>query len=72
MIQGNDPNINEGDVWNKDEDTVQNVNGDIEFENVDFFYPSRKDAAVLRNLSLVAHAGKTTAIVGSSGCGKSL
>ncbi|CAF1450737.1 unnamed protein product [Rotaria sordida] len=34
-------------------------------------YPSRKDTPVLRNLSLIARAGQTTALVGSSGSGKS-
>jgi ABC-type multidrug transport system fused ATPase/permease subunit len=43
---------------------------DIEFDNVNFIYPSRKDVSVLRNLSLIARAGQTTALVGSSGCGK--
>ncbi|CAF4687658.1 unnamed protein product, partial [Rotaria sp. Silwood2] len=36
-----------------------------------FSYLSRKDAPVLRNLSLIARAGQTTALVGSSGSGKS-
>jgi ATP-binding cassette subfamily B (MDR/TAP) protein 1 len=45
------------------------MNHDIQFENVDFIYPSRQDVSVLRNLSLIARAGQTTAIVGPSGCG---
>ncbi len=47
------------------------LNDDIEFDNVNFIYPSRKDVSVLRNLSIIARAGQTTALVGSSGCGKS-
>jgi ATP-binding cassette subfamily B protein len=43
--------------------------GEVRFENVSFAYAA--DAPVLRNLSFVAEAGKTTAIVGASGAGKS-
>ncbi|CAF1229642.1 unnamed protein product [Rotaria sordida] len=68
---GNDPNVNEIDVWQEDTESIYNVNGDIEFDNVNFIYPSRKDAPVLHNLSLIARAGQTTALVGLSGCGKS-
>ncbi|CAF4469089.1 unnamed protein product, partial [Rotaria sp. Silwood2] len=68
--QENDASINETDVWN-DAESIYNINGDIEFNNVNFIYPSRKDAPVLCNLSLIARAGQTTALVGLSGCGKS-
>ncbi|CAF4077362.1 unnamed protein product, partial [Rotaria sordida] len=69
--EGNDPGINEADVWKDDTESIYNINGDIEFDNIDFIYPSRKEAPVLHNLSLIACAGQTTALVGSSGCGKS-
>ncbi|CAF4807285.1 unnamed protein product [Rotaria sp. Silwood1] len=69
--EGNDPSINEADVWKDDTESVYNINGDIEFDNVDFIYLSRKEVPVLRNLSLIARAGQTTALVGSSGSGKS-
>ena len=46
------------------------MNGDIEFDDVNFVYPSRSNVPVLRHLSLVARAGQTTAFVGSSGCGR--
>ncbi|CAF1262542.1 unnamed protein product [Rotaria sordida] len=69
--EGNDININETDVWEENKGSIYNINGDIEFDNVNFIYPSRKDAPVLHNLSLIARAGQTTALVGSSGCGKS-
>jgi ABC-type bacteriocin/lantibiotic exporter with double-glycine peptidase domain len=48
------------------------IDGDIEFDNVHFVYPSRKDVSVLHNLNLIARVGQTTALVGSSGCGKSI
>ncbi|CAF3161370.1 unnamed protein product [Rotaria sp. Silwood2] len=45
--------------------------GDIKFTNVNFVYPSRSDVSVLNRLSFAAQRGQTTALVGSSGCGKS-
>lgn len=45
--------------------------GTVEFRNVSFVYPSRPEDHVLRNINLVFPAGKHTAIVGSSGSGKS-
>ncbi|CAF3691746.1 unnamed protein product [Rotaria sp. Silwood1] len=66
-----DTSINETDVWKEDSESIHNINGDIEFDNVSFFYPTRQETPVLRNLSLIARSGQTTALVGSSGCGKS-
>ena len=45
--------------------------GKVQFVNVSFNYPSRKDVTVLKNFSLEIPKGKTVALVGSSGCGKS-
>ncbi|OAP63660.1 hypothetical protein AYL99_02887 [Fonsecaea erecta] len=45
--------------------------GDIEIKGLDFAYPSRPAAQVLRELTISIPAGKTTALVGASGCGKS-
>lgn len=45
--------------------------GRIEFENVSFSYPSRPTQKVLDRVSLTIPANTTTALVGSSGAGKS-
>ncbi|CAF1055230.1 unnamed protein product [Rotaria sordida] len=71
LDEGNDASINEKEVWQEDTEAIYDINGDIEFENVAFTYPSREGVTVLSNLSLVARVGQTTALVGSSGCGKS-
>ncbi|KAI4873021.1 hypothetical protein NFI96_023271 [Prochilodus magdalenae] len=47
------------------------VKGDIEFKNIHFSYPSRKDVKILQGMSLKVPRGKTIALVGASGCGKS-
>lgn len=46
------------------------MTGKIKFTNVTFCYPARRDVQVLNGLSLEIEAGKTVALVGSSGCGK--
>nr|XP_018672478.2 multidrug resistance protein 1A-like isoform X1 [Ciona intestinalis] len=47
------------------------VKGQIEFKNVDFTYPSRTDVQILHGVSFVAESGKSVALCGQSGCGKS-
>lgn len=47
------------------------VNGNIEFKNVSFSYPSRPDVMIFRDFSISFPAGKTVAVVGGSGSGKS-
>ncbi|KAG9485029.1 hypothetical protein GDO78_008248, partial [Eleutherodactylus coqui] len=47
------------------------LTGHIEFMNIHFSYPSRPDIQILKGLNLKVPAGKTIALVGSSGCGKS-
>lgn len=56
----------------KDEGTrvIERAKGDIVFNNVIFTYPGR-DAPALRNINLSIPAGKTVALVGRSGSGKS-
>lgn len=43
----------------------------IEFRDVVFAYPSRKEVTVLKGISFVVSEGSTTAIVGATGSGKS-
>ncbi|KAJ4960024.1 hypothetical protein NE237_019934 [Protea cynaroides] len=47
------------------------VNGNIEFKDVTFSYPSRPDVVIFRDFSIYFPAGKTVAVVGGSGSGKS-
>jgi ABC-type multidrug transport system fused ATPase/permease subunit len=48
---------------------LDEIKGDIEFENVSFSYEENKE--VLHDISFSAPAGSVTALVGSSGSGKS-
>lgn len=46
------------------------IKGNITFSHVSFCYPNAKENA-LKDITFEAQAGKTTAIIGSTGCGKS-
>lgn len=50
---------------------LDEVNGNIEFKSVTFSYPSRPDVIIFRDFSIFFPAGKTVAVVGGSGSGKS-
>lgn len=50
---------------------LDTVTGQVELKDVDFCYPSRPDNQILHNFTLTVPAGKTIALVGSSGSGKS-
>lgn len=54
----------------KDPVTVSEHKGVIRFNHVNFRYPGAKED-VLSDIDFVAEPGKTTAIIGSTGCGKS-
>jgi len=47
------------------------VNAEIRLENVEFTYPARPDAKILKGINLAIRKGQRIAMVGSSGCGKS-
>lgn len=47
------------------------AHADIEFHNVTFAYPARKEVQVLKGFSARFEKGKNTALVGPSGSGKS-
>ncbi|KAG1327605.1 ABC transporter B family member 11 [Cocos nucifera] len=51
--------------------SLETVKGNIEFQHVSFRYPTRPDVQIFQDLCLAIRAGKTVALVGESGCGKS-
>ena len=51
-------------------ESISASTGTVVFDNVSFKYPNADDNA-LENISFTAESGKTTAIIGSTGCGKS-
>ncbi|KAL5780726.1 hypothetical protein ACOSQ2_011463 [Xanthoceras sorbifolium] len=50
---------------------VTHIKGDVDFRHVSFKYPVRPDITIFQDLSLRVSAGKSLAIVGQSGSGKS-
>ncbi|EPS39306.1 hypothetical protein H072_6948 [Dactylellina haptotyla CBS 200.50] len=59
-----DPSSDEGEK-------IENLKGDIELVGIKHIYPSRPEVVVIEDMNLVIPAGKTTALVGASGSGKS-
>ncbi|XP_032450324.1 bile salt export pump isoform X2 [Lynx canadensis] len=59
------------DCMSEDGYKLDRIKGEIEFHNVTFHYPSRPEVKILNNLSMVIKSGEMTAVVGSSGAGKS-
>uniref|UniRef100_A0A0D9WJC3 MDR-like ABC transporter n=1 Tax=Leersia perrieri TaxID=77586 RepID=A0A0D9WJC3_9ORYZ len=51
--------------------TLELVKGDIEFLHISFKYPSRPDVQIFSDFTLSIPSGKTVALVGQSGSGKS-
>lgn len=47
------------------------VSGKIEFENIEFAYPTRPDLTVLKQINFAIQPGEKIALVGPSGSGKS-
>lgn len=50
---------------------LDGIHGEVEFDSVQFTYPSRPDTVVLKDFNLRVPAGETIALVGTSGSGKS-
>jgi ABC-type multidrug transport system fused ATPase/permease subunit len=63
----------ESEVEIKPSEKVQplHIQGDIQFSNVRFAYPSRPDVEILKGISFDVRAGSKIALVGQSGAGKS-
>jgi ABC-type multidrug transport system fused ATPase/permease subunit len=63
------------EIPEKIKNTISNSNekikGDVSFNKVAFYYPSRKEIQVLKEVSFNANFGQKIAIVGPSGAGKS-
>ncbi|KAI3855241.1 hypothetical protein MKX03_026099 [Papaver bracteatum] len=63
--------VPEIDSDNMGGEVLETVSGDVEFKNVKFAYPSRKETLIFQDFCLTVPAGKTVALVGGSGSGKS-
>ncbi|KAK1292367.1 ABC transporter B family member 15 [Acorus calamus] len=59
------------DSDNMDGQILQTISGNLEFRSIVFAYPSRPDTPVLQDFNLSVPAGRTVALVGGSGSGKS-
>ncbi|KAK9061737.1 hypothetical protein SSX86_018920 [Deinandra increscens subsp. villosa] len=59
------------DSDNMEGETLQEVYGEVEFKNVKFVYPSRPESVIFEDFNLKVPAGRTVALVGGSGSGKS-
>ena len=54
---------------NRDEE-IKDAKGEVAFHDVTFCYPGADEPAI-EHISFTAEPGKTTAVIGSTGCGKS-
>ncbi|KAK2632589.1 hypothetical protein EUGRSUZ_L01362 [Eucalyptus grandis] len=59
------------DPENMEGQTIPNLEGNIEFRHIEFAYPSRPENIIFGDFSLTIPSGKTLALVGGSGSGKS-
>ncbi|GMG16196.1 unnamed protein product [Aspergillus oryzae] len=50
---------------------LEDLQGNVELKNIRHIYPSRPEVVVMDNVNLLIPAGKSTALVGASGSGKS-
>ena len=51
--------------------SYMSIEGNIEFKNIDFSYPTKKEVEILKNFNLKIDKGTCIGIVGASGSGKS-
>ncbi len=63
------PKINNMMDYIKTEINENDFNGNITFNLLDFTYPTRPDAQILKNFTLKVQKNQRIALVGSSGCG---
>uniref|UniRef100_A0A452HTC1 ATP binding cassette subfamily B member 5 n=1 Tax=Gopherus agassizii TaxID=38772 RepID=A0A452HTC1_9SAUR len=59
------------DSYSEEGTKLSQFDGNIEFRDIHFVYPTRPEAHVLQGLSVKVNKGQMLALVGSSGCGKS-
>ncbi|XP_058038723.1 ATP-binding cassette sub-family B member 5 [Ahaetulla prasina] len=59
------------DSYSEEGDKLEKFEGNIEFKDIHFAYPTRPEVQVLQGLNVKINKGQTLALVGSSGCGKS-
>ncbi|CAH8267042.1 unnamed protein product [Arabidopsis lyrata] len=59
------------DSDNPDGHKLEKIRGEVEFKNVKFVYPSRLETSIFDDFCLRVPSGKTVALVGGSGSGKS-
>nr|XP_016442889.1 PREDICTED: ABC transporter B family member 15-like [Nicotiana tabacum] len=59
------------DSDNMEGQILESVTGEVEFRHVEFAYPSRPESIILKDFNLKVPTGKTVALVGGSGSGKS-
>lgn len=70
-IYGTIDRVSPLDPMSEDGEKLEQVEGTVELVNIKHIYPSRPEVVVMDNVSLKVPAGKTTALVGASGSGKS-
>lgn len=70
-IYGTIDRVSPLDPMSEDGEKLEHVEGTVELVNIKHIYPSRPEVVVMDNVSLKIPAGKTTALVGASGSGKS-
>ncbi|KAK9396314.1 ATP-binding cassette sub-family B member 5 [Crotalus adamanteus] len=59
------------DSYSEEGEKLDKFEGNIEFKDIHFAYPTRTEVQVLQGLNIKINKGQTLGLVGSSGCGKS-